>query len=135
MYNEKKLEKKFGLWALLYTKQGITNTLTLPIDKMLYLYFLCPQSEHQNNPCQSKQSKHFNEKNQFNKYETGFNKVKLPKVGSNAIVPVPVGAGPNYCPNSMCNCCQTHSMYSMGGRNVMMKAHEKGKGMLVKTQE
>jgi len=27
--------------------------------------------------------------------ETGSNKVKLPKVGSNAIVPVPVGAGPN----------------------------------------
>jgi hypothetical protein len=27
--------------------------------------------------------------------ETGSNKVKLPKVGSNAIVPVSVGAGPN----------------------------------------
>jgi len=27
--------------------------------------------------------------------ETGFNKVKLPKVGSNAIVPVPVEVGPN----------------------------------------
>jgi hypothetical protein len=29
-----------------------------------------------------------------------FNKVKLPKVGSNAIVPVPVGAGPNKTPMS-----------------------------------
>jgi hypothetical protein len=27
--------------------------------------------------------------------ETDFNKVKLPKVGSDVIVPVPVGAGPN----------------------------------------
>jgi hypothetical protein len=39
------------------TKQGITNTLALPIDKMLYIYLLCPHSEHQNNPFQSKQSK------------------------------------------------------------------------------
>jgi hypothetical protein len=40
-------------------KQGITNTLALPIDKMLYIYLLCPHSQHQNNPFQSKQSKHF----------------------------------------------------------------------------
>jgi hypothetical protein len=28
-------------------KQGITNTLALPIDKMLYIYLLCPHSKHQ----------------------------------------------------------------------------------------
>jgi len=28
--------------------QGITNTLALPIDKMLYIYLLCSHSEHQN---------------------------------------------------------------------------------------
>jgi hypothetical protein len=28
-------------------KQGITNTRALPIDKMLYIYQLCPHSEHQ----------------------------------------------------------------------------------------
>jgi hypothetical protein len=27
-------------------QQGITNTLALPIDKMLYIYLLCPYSEH-----------------------------------------------------------------------------------------
>jgi hypothetical protein len=31
-------------------KQGITNTLALPIDKMLYIYLLRPHSEHQKNP-------------------------------------------------------------------------------------
>jgi hypothetical protein len=46
-------------------KKGITNTLALPIDKMLYIYLLCPQSEHQNNPFQTKQSKHFHQRNQF----------------------------------------------------------------------
>ncbi len=45
-------------------EQGITNTLALPIDKM-YIYLLCPHSEHQNNPFQSKQSKHFHQRNQF----------------------------------------------------------------------
>jgi hypothetical protein len=55
--------------------------LAVPIDNMLYIYLLCPHSEHQNNPFQSKQS--------------GSIKAKLPKVGSNAIVPVPVGAGPD----------------------------------------
>jgi hypothetical protein len=28
-------------------QQGITNMLALPIDKMLYIYVLCPYSEHQ----------------------------------------------------------------------------------------
>jgi hypothetical protein len=46
-------------------KQGITNKLALPIDKMLYIYLLCPHSEHQKNPFQSKQSKHFHQRNQF----------------------------------------------------------------------
>jgi hypothetical protein len=27
-------------------EQGITNTLALPMDKMLYIYMLCPHSEH-----------------------------------------------------------------------------------------
>jgi hypothetical protein len=40
------------------TKQGITNTLALPIDKMLYIYLLYPHSQHQKNQFQSKQSKH-----------------------------------------------------------------------------
>jgi hypothetical protein len=31
-------------------KQGITNRLALPMDKMLYIDLLCPQSEHQKNP-------------------------------------------------------------------------------------
>jgi hypothetical protein len=72
-------------------KQGITNTLALPIDKMLYIYLLCPHSECQKNPFQSKQSKHFHQRNQFTQCETSSNKVKFPKVGSKAIVPV---AGP-----------------------------------------
>ncbi len=55
--------------------------------KMLCIYLLCPHSEHQNNPFQSKQSKHFHQRKQFTQCETGSNKVKLPKVGSNAIVP------------------------------------------------
>jgi hypothetical protein len=66
-------------------KQGITNTLALPIGKMLYIYLLCPHSEHHKN---------LNSLNTFTK-RTGSNKVKLPKVGLNAMVPVPVGAGPN----------------------------------------
>jgi hypothetical protein len=36
-----------------------------------------------------------NSLNTFTKKKTGSNKLKLPKVGSNAIVTVPVGAGPN----------------------------------------
>jgi hypothetical protein len=27
-------------------EQGITNTLALPIDEMLYIYLLCPHSKH-----------------------------------------------------------------------------------------
>jgi len=38
-------------------KQGITNTLALPIDNMLYIYLPCPQSEHQKCPFQPKQSR------------------------------------------------------------------------------
>jgi hypothetical protein len=75
-------------------KQGITNTLALPIEKMLYIYVLCPHSEHQQIPFQSKHSKHFHQKNRFTSCQTGSNNVELPKVGSNAIVTVPVGAGP-----------------------------------------
>jgi len=73
-------------------KQGITTTLALPIDKMLYIYLPWPHSEHQNN---SFQSKHFHQRNWFTECKTHSNKIKLPKVGSNAIVPVPMGAGPN----------------------------------------
>ncbi len=46
-------------------KQGITNTLALPIDKMLYIYLLCPHSDHQKSPFQSKESKHFHQRNWF----------------------------------------------------------------------
>jgi len=51
-------------------KQSITNTLALSIDKMLYIYLLCSHFEHQNNPFQSKQSKHFHK-------EIGLPNVKL----------------------------------------------------------
>jgi transposase-like protein len=81
------------LHLVLEKKKGITNALALPIIKMLYIYLLCPHSEHQKNPFQSKQSKHFHQRNQFTQCEADFNKVKLPKVASNTIVPV--GAGPN----------------------------------------
>ncbi len=47
------------------TTQGITNTLGLSIDKMLYICLLCPHSKHQNNSFQSKQSKHFHKRNRF----------------------------------------------------------------------
>jgi hypothetical protein len=52
---------------------------------MLYIYLLCTQCEHQKNPFQSKQSKHFHQRNWFAGCETGSNNVKLPKVGSNAL--------------------------------------------------
>ncbi len=59
------------------------------------MYLLCPHSEHKKkNPFQSKQSKHFHQRNPFPQCEARSDKVKLPKVGSNAIVPVPVEAGP-----------------------------------------
>ncbi len=70
-------------------KQGITDTLTLPIDQMLYICLLCPHSEHQNNLFQFRQSKHFHQRNRFTQCETGSNKVKLSKVGSKATVPGP----------------------------------------------
>ncbi len=48
---------------------------------MLYIYLLCPHSEHP-----KKNRSNLNGLNTFTK-ETSSNKVKLPKVGSNAIVP------------------------------------------------
>ncbi len=42
---------------------------------MLYIYSLGPHSEHQNNPFQSKWSKHFHQRNHFIQCENGFNKV------------------------------------------------------------
>jgi hypothetical protein len=69
---------------------GITNMLALPLDKMLYIYLLFPHSEHQ------KIRSNLNSLNSFTK-ETSSNKVKLAKVGSNAIVPVPVRARPDKC--------------------------------------
>jgi hypothetical protein len=50
--------------------------LGLPIDKMLYIYLPTPKNIHSN----------LNILNTFTK-ETSSNKVKLPKVGSNAISP------------------------------------------------
>jgi hypothetical protein len=47
------------------SNKAITNTWALLIDKMLYIYVLCPHSEHQNNPFQSKQFKHFHQRNQL----------------------------------------------------------------------
>jgi hypothetical protein len=35
-----------GLWSMPVFKQAITNMLALPVDKMLYIYLLCPLSEH-----------------------------------------------------------------------------------------
>jgi hypothetical protein len=58
-------------------KQGIKNTLALPIDTMLYTDLLCPHSEHQKNLFKSKQLSTFTK-------ETGSNKVKLPEVGGMA---------------------------------------------------
>jgi hypothetical protein len=57
----------FSQQLICSNKQGITNTLALPIDKMLlYIYALCSHSEHQQIPFQSKQSKHFHQKHRFN---------------------------------------------------------------------
>jgi len=59
-------------------KQGITNTLAVPIDRTLYIYLsVSTLSTTRKNPFKSK---HFHPKKQSS------NKVKLPKVGSNAIV-------------------------------------------------
>jgi hypothetical protein len=62
---------------------AVTNMLALPIDNMLHIYLLGPHSEHQNNLFQSK---HLHQRNEFTQCETSSNKVKLPKVGSNAIL-------------------------------------------------
>jgi hypothetical protein len=54
------------IYTHIHTQQGITNTLALPIEKMLYnLPLLCPHSEHQKNPFQSKHFKHFHQRNWF----------------------------------------------------------------------
>jgi hypothetical protein len=57
----------FGYVTKLEIKQSITNTLALPIDKMMYIYLLC--QVHTLNtkkiPFQSKQSKHFHQRNQL----------------------------------------------------------------------
>jgi hypothetical protein len=55
---------------------------------LLYIYLLSPHSEHP-----EKMSSNLNSLNAFTK-ETNSHKVKLPKVGSNAIVPLPVGSRP-----------------------------------------
>ncbi len=48
VYNHVSPFGKYKIWWSLMKawKQGITNTLALPIDKMLYIYLLCPHSEH-----------------------------------------------------------------------------------------
>jgi len=48
-------------------EQGWYLTLALPIDKMS-VYLLCPHSKHQKNPFQSKQSKHFHQRNRLPKW-------------------------------------------------------------------
>jgi hypothetical protein len=56
------------------SKQGITNTPALPIDKMmLYIYLLCSHSAWRPKKIGSnlKQSKHIHQKNRFTQYETG----------------------------------------------------------------
>jgi hypothetical protein len=67
------------------TKQGITNTLALPIDKMLYIYVLCPHSELiKSVPIKTVKT--------LSPKKAVLIRPKLPKVGSNAIIsPVPVG--------------------------------------------
>jgi hypothetical protein len=55
-------------------KQGITNTLDLPVHKMLYIHLPCPHSEQQKQICSNLKSL-----NTFTK-ETGSKKVKLPKL-------------------------------------------------------
>jgi hypothetical protein len=68
--------------------------LALPIAKMLYIYLLCPHSEHQKNSFQSKPS------NTFTK-ESGSSNVKpvvkdkTSKSWVQCARPCPVGAGPN----------------------------------------
>jgi hypothetical protein len=87
---------KYCISYLPSLKQSITNTLALPIDKMLYI--LSIYCVHTVNT--KKIHSNLNSLNTFTK-ETGSPNMKLvlirklPKVGSNAIVLVPVGAGPN----------------------------------------
>jgi hypothetical protein len=65
------LLSKFHGWdSKEVNKQGVTNTLALPINKMLYIYLLCPHSEDQKNICSN-----LNNLNTFTK-ETGSANVK-----------------------------------------------------------
>ncbi len=73
-----------GLRFLILTKQGITNTTALPIDKMLYIHLLCPHSEHQ------KSRSDLNSLNTFTK-ETGSNKVETSKSWIQCDSPCPCG--------------------------------------------
>ncbi len=58
--------KLLSLTLLSYSKQGVTNTLALPINKMLYIYLLCPHSEQpKKHLFQFKQSKHIHPRNRF----------------------------------------------------------------------
>jgi hypothetical protein len=81
-------------------KQGITNMQALPVDKMLYIYLLCPHSEHQKQIHSNLNSLNtFTKKMGSSNMKTDSNKLKLPKVGSNVIVPVP---GPKNQLSSQC---------------------------------
>jgi hypothetical protein len=56
---------KSNAYSAMPIQQGIANSVAVPIDKMLYIYLVCPHSKHPKNPFQSKQSKHFHPKNWF----------------------------------------------------------------------
>jgi hypothetical protein len=99
---------------------AITNVLALPVDIMLCIYLRCPHSKHPKNPFQSKQSKHFHRRSPFTECENGSNKVKLPKVGFNAIVPM--GAGPNKC--SLFKICSSICSRQVGKEDSRMQQME-----------
>jgi len=94
------IDKMLYIYLLCPHSEHITNMLALPIDKMLYMYLLlCTHSEHRKDRFQvhtlntAKIGSNLNSLNTFTK-ETSSNKVKLPKVGSNAtIVHAPTGQG------------------------------------------
>jgi len=79
-------------WTSGFSKVDLRNR-TSELGKIALQIYFC--LKHQKTQFQSKHSKHFHQKNQFISCETNSNKVKLPKVGSNAIVPAPTGTGPN----------------------------------------
>ncbi len=86
--------KTWGWKKYIGSKESQTCWLCQQIQCCTSTYFVHTLNTKKN-PFRSKQSKHFHHRNQFNSCETGFNKVKLPKVGSTAIVLVPLEAGPN----------------------------------------